>query len=74
MNKNLGPDDFDDEGFRACKKCESRNTLCDGHALDEGYIKCLDCNYYVGAGNFYLILAEWNKRGSEDDKPASLAT
>lgn len=74
MNKNLGPDDYDDEGFRACIKCGSRKTLCGGHALDELYIKCLDCSHNVGAGEFYPMLAEWNKRESDVDKPTSFTT
>lgn len=67
--KDLEPDDFDNEGFRACKKCQSRNTLVSGPYIDEIYISCLDCNFAVGPGEPYFILNIWNEREVNDKLP-----
>jgi len=67
MGKDIKPDDFDSEGFKACKKCKSRNLLVSGHFLDAIYITCLDCGFNVGPGEPYYVLGEWNKNDPQDN-------
>jgi len=73
MNKDLKPEDYDDEGFRACKKCGSRNIYCHSFPLDEIYIMCWNCDFCTSTGEFYDILNEWNERDSESKTVSSSA-
>lgn len=61
MDKILLPDEIDDEGFKACKICHSRNILTSGKNIDEVYIICIDCLFTTDTGYFYFVLNQWNQ-------------
>ena len=52
----------DKDDYCACPKCGSRNLLHDGHALDDGYISCLDCYYSISGSDPYEMIRRWNMK------------
>jgi hypothetical protein len=50
----------DKDGYRGCPRCGSRELLHDGHALDDGYIMCMECNYSICGWDPYEMVSRWN--------------
>ena len=63
-SKDLKLDQFDNEGFRACKKCGIWNIEVDGNSCGDFHIKCLNCGYVVYGENLQHgeALDIWNER------------
>ena len=50
----------DKDGYCGCPECGSRNLTHDGYALDDGYLKCNDCEYYISGGDARQLISRWN--------------
>ncbi len=51
----------DKDGYCSCPNCGSRKLTHDGHSLDDGYIKCDLCEYYISGGPTpFELLVRWN--------------
>lgn len=51
---------LDKDGYCGCHICGSRNLEHDGYALDYGYLKCLDCNFWINGTDPYEMISRWN--------------
>lgn len=51
---------LDKDDYCGCSKCGSRNLIHDGYAIDDGYISCMDCHYFIGGRDPYEMVSRWN--------------
>lgn len=56
---------LDKDGYCGCPNCGSRELLHDGITLDNGYIRCLDCNYSINGNDPYEMVFRWNSINRE---------
>ncbi len=52
---------IDNDGFRGCPGCGSRNFWHFGQQVfDSGILRCIDCGYSLSGGTERELMWEWN--------------